>query len=424
MAATPTHQMTRAQKHQITLELILSFIRCMKTKKYSQCPRLLYEIRTSDLREMLLELGPDHLFYRTLLDLLRDPKLEIAHVEGLYNLAVVLSERRNVSGLLAENVIDVIWKFAEVDNTLMQHHACWCFFGIASSAPEHREVCLKRGVLSLVLSRMLKNSVESVADMCGQVIYGMFHLKPVPDPVLTQSFFRDCHQLLKLPEAVLKYVLWAIHFASTADSSFLLDQTFADSLRPLLRGTQASVLIPLTIIIGTVFQQGTNAFDAFLEDLLLPIVHKDPKVRLQTCRGIADYVRDENTIEDMFNQGIYAKVIKLAETDELRVREQAVYCVVRGFGLGGSKQKERLAEMNGLKVLLMHTPIAMQPFNCNLVDCMHSLLDENLDYFLPKMREIRAVKVLYQLLSSPDQVLTSRVANLLGILGDDYSPAD
>jgi hypothetical protein len=178
------------------------------------------------------------------------------------------------------------------------------------------------------------------------------------------------------------------------------------------------------IIVGEVFASGAHEFDEFLPDLLFPLQNREAKVRLQTCRCMADYARDEKTIEEMFEKEIYRALIDHAENDEVRAREQAVYSVVRGFGLGSAAQKKKLAEMGGLKVVLEFTTIAVQPFNCNLIDCMHTLVDEDFAYFIPKLRELHAVRVFYQLMASSDQVLTSRAANLLGIVGDDYTESE
>ena len=169
-----------SSKFEKTMDAVLAFIRCMKARKYGDLNELLYEIRTNDLREMLGELGPRHLFYRRLLDVLRNEKLSECHLEAMYNLAVVLGEKANVPGLLACHVLDVIWPYTKSDDSAMMHHVCWCLFGIAASTPECREVCLQHGVLELAVNTMLSSTHSNVVDMAGQIIYGMSHMRPTP----------------------------------------------------------------------------------------------------------------------------------------------------------------------------------------------------------------------------------------------------
>jgi hypothetical protein len=135
---------------------------------------------------------------------------------------------------------------------------------------------------------------------------------------------------------------------------------------------------------------------------------------------MADFVRDTETIESLLRNGLYSIMIKIAAGDDLRVREQAVYCVLKGFGLGTAEQKKKLTDIEGLAVVLKFTVIAVEPFNCHLMDCLEALVGEDFEYYSTKLRDIGVVKVLYQLLIASDSVVSSKAANLLGLVGDDY----
>lgn len=412
----------RPGKADKTMEYILTFIRYMKSKRYNQCNQLLYDIRTNDLREMLPDLGKDHLFYRTLLDVLKNPSLGSCYNEAMYNLAVVLGDKHNVPALIKHNVFDVILPFTESQDWQMQHRTCWCLFGIAASAPESREVCMKKGVLSLAVNLMLESEHEQVVDICGQIIYGMFHMRPVPDKEDTKPFVQHIERLLKLPETVLKYILWSLHFAATSDPSIYTNLGISSSLRPLMSTTQSTILIPMLIIMAGMFSNDNHEFDPYIKDLLGPLHHQDANVRLQACRTVADYVRDEKTVQGMLDNNIYPRMVEIAGNGDGKVKEQAVYSVLRGFGLGNKEQKRALADLGGLKVILQFTPKAIHPFNCNLLDCMNALTDEDYEFFVAKLKTIDAVPVLYELLASHDQVVNSKAANLLALIGDDYKP--
>jgi hypothetical protein len=415
----------RSAKHEKTMGLILQFLRCMKTKKYADCSQLLYEIRTSDLREMLPELGPNHPFYRLLLDVLKDPKHWDSQPEALYNLAVIVSNKQNVTSLLKLDLIEIVLLYCDQQNSVIQHRALWCLFGIGASTPESRELCLKRGVLAKAISIMLETTSEQVMDMSGQIIYGMFHMRPLPAPALIEPFVEKCTSLLRLPDSPLKYILWALHFVGSdgpGGRELLTKLGLVQYLRPLMKSNQSAVLIPLMIILSHLFHAGSTEFDPFLLDFTSPLGHFDCTVRVQTARSIADYIRGENTIQEMLAKGMYERMIKVAQEDEVRVREQAVYSIVRGFGFGSDNQRRMIADMGGLKALLSFTVLAVQPFLCNLLDCMDALVEEDEQFFIPKMKQVRAVQVLYKLLAFTDQVVTSKAANLLGLIGDGYQP--
>jgi hypothetical protein len=272
---------------------------------------------------------------------------------------------------------------------------------------------------------MLETASEQVMDMCGQIIYGMFHMRPIPPTGLIQPFLDKCTSLLRLPDCVLKYVLWALHFVASegmVGKELLTKLELVQYLRPLMKSNQSAILIPLMIVLSHLFHAGSTEFDPFLADFALVLGHFDSTVRLQAARSVADYVRDNETVQEMLTKGIYEKMIKMAQDDEVRVREQAVYSIVRGFGLGSDVQKRTIAEMGGLKVILHFTLIAVQPFVCNLLDCTESLIEDDEPFFVPKMKQVGAVQVLYKLLALTDQVVTSKAANLLGLIGDGYQP--
>jgi hypothetical protein len=425
-AALPKSSMSslghrRSPKHEITMEHILSFIRCLKTKRYTDCPQLLYDIRTMDLREMLEDLGPGHLFYRSLLDVLKDPRHFAFHSEALYNLAVVLSRKQNVTSLLPLDVVDVVLPYADHSNRYFQYRACWCLFGIASSTPESREVCLRRGVLAKAIALALANpSDPALTDMCGQIIYGMFHMHPPPPAAYAQPFFDNCRGLLRAHDCILKYVLWSLHFCSGSSMAVIAKLPVSAELRALLHSQQVPILIPLLTVLGEMFRDNSQSREEYVQDLTGPLSHPDICVRVQASRTIADYAQDEKTIQDLLVNGLYEIMIQMSEEDDPRVREQAVYTIVRGFGLGSDVQKKVLAEIGGMRAVLDFATIAPQPFSGNLLDCLDSLAEEEDAYFTRKLKEIGAIPILYKLLSFPDQVLTSKASNLLGIVDDTH----
>lgn len=417
-----TYNKRNASKHQKTMESILSFLRCVKGKRYGNLNQLLYDIRTNDLREMLPELGREHLFYRTLLDILRNEQLDSCHCEALYNLAVVLGEKSNVASLVRHGALEVVLLFKDTYNPQLLHNACWCLFGISASSPEMRELCLQNGVLDLAIHLMITSQYDIVIDQCGQILYGIFHMRPIPPSELIQPFYDNASELLKLPEGLLKYVLWAIHFATTGQPEIVDKMNIANSVKPLIKSQQATILIPLIIIIGEFFKREAPELIDFIGELKGPLTHFDTNVRLQACRTVADYVRNEKTVENMLQLGLYDMLIKISKEDDSKVQEQAVYGILRGFGLGSEEQKKRLANLGGLQIILNFSVIAISPFNCNLLDCLDSLINENYEFFSNKLKEVNAVPVLYKLLSSTDQIVNSKAANILGMVGDDYNP--
>jgi hypothetical protein len=419
MSSLAVHR--RSPKHEMTMELIISFIRCLKTKRYTDCSQLLYDIRTTDLRDMLDDLGPGHLFYRSLLDVLKEPRFSSFHPEALYNLAVILSSKPNVASLIPLDVIDILLPYADSSNRQSQHRACWCLFGIASSTPETRELSLRRGVLTKAISLLISNPTEQIADICGQIIYGIFHMRPEPPRPSIQPFFDNCGSLLKSSESVLRYVLWSLHFCAPSSAATIAALPISDALRGLMRSTHVPILLPLLIVLGGLFRDAGRPMDEFIPDLLIPVAHHDFAVRLQASRTIADYVQDERTVGDLLSHGVFEAMVRLAEEDDPRGREQAVYSIVRGFGLGTEPQKKQIADIGGLKVVLEMAAVAPQPFNWNLLDCLGALAEEEDAFFIRRLKQIGAIAALYKMLSLPDQVLTSKASNLLGIVGDVHA---
>ncbi|OHT08277.1 hypothetical protein TRFO_04878 [Tritrichomonas foetus] len=411
----------RNAKYQKTMEYILIFLRHMKSKRYNDIYDLLYNIRTNDLREMLENLGPDHFYYRTVLEILSNPALEYCYSEALYNLAVILGEKANVPALIRHGALDVILSFKASTNNRILHNACWCLFGIAASDPDHRKLCIDNGVLELAVNLMLTSAEDNIVDICGQIIYGIFHMRPYPTYEMAKPFFDHIVELLKLPENSLKYILWSLHFGTTEKPEILKSLNVESCLNPLIKSQQSTLLIPLMIIIAAIFKITSTDLHEYLNALKSPLTHYDANVRLQTCRTVAEYVRNESSIDDMLNGGVYEIVIKMSNEDDQRVKEQAVYAILRGFGLGSRVQKQKLATIGGLEVILNYSAVAASPFNSNLLDCMDSLVEEDYEFFSKKLKEINAVNIFYKLLASNDQVLTSKAANLLGLVGDEYS---
>jgi hypothetical protein len=349
--------------------------------------------------------------------------MQSSYPEALYNLAVVVSEKVNVANLISDSLIDTLLPFTKSTDAIIQHRACWCFFGLAASALEYRDICLRHGVLSMAIDLILANSPHSVIDMCAQIIYGMFHLKPPPRRELIADFFARCPELLQLPESSLKYILWAIHFVSGTSPNPITPE-IVERLRPVLKATQGAVLTPLLVIINGIFVSGCTDLDPHIGEIRSSLTHSDPLVRVQAARAVAEYIRTPSNVAEMFAQGIYPLILRMSENDELNVREQSVYSVLRGFGLGDEGQRRRLADIGGIMAILHFVNLATSPFNCNLLDCLITMTEMDYEFFVPKMHEIEAVPRLYQLIASPDPNMANLAANLLGLVGDEYRPQD
>lgn len=408
-------------KHQKTMDYILSFLRNMKTRRYRDINNLLYNIRTNDLRDLLETLGPDHLFYRYILEVLHNSSLENAHCEALYNLAVILGEKKNVPAIIRRGGIDIILSFKNNPNTRLLHNVCWCLFGIASTEPQYRQLCIDKGVLNLAIELMITREEDSITDIGGQIIYGMFHMRPYPSEEMSKPFFERIPDLLQLNDNSLKYILWSLHFATSSNQEILKKLNIEKSLKPLIKSNQSSSLIPLMIIISDFFKISSSDLHEYLDELKSPLFHTDSNVRLQACRTTAEYARSEKTVNEMLNDGIYEIIITKLNNEDQHIREQAVYAVLRGFGLGSIDDKRKLAELGGLEVITSYLAIAIAPFNSNLLDCLNSLVEEDFEFFTNKLKEINAVSTFYQLLTSHDEALTAKAANLLSLVGDNYS---
>lgn len=407
-------------KHQKTMDYILSFLRCMKTKRYREINTLLYNIRTNDLRELLESLGPDHLFYRTVLEVLQNPNLENAHCEAMYNLAVILGEKKNTHKIIRNGGLDTILSFKDTTNTRLLHNVCWCLFGISSSEPDYRQLCIDNNVLDFAIDLMITNPEDSIIDISGQIIYGIFHMRPYPTESMSKPLFDRISELLQLNERALKYVLWSLHFATASNPEILKKLNIENYLKPLIQSTQSTLLIPLLIILSDFFKYSTSDLHDYLIKLKSPLFHTEANVRLQACRTTAEYARNSQTVDEMLNDGIYDIIINNLNNDDQHVKEQAVYAVLRGFGLGTIEDKRKLAEIGGLDVIISYLAVAASPFNSNLLDCLDSLIEEDFEYFTTKLNQNDAVSALYQLLTSRDEALTAKAANILSLVGDDY----
>lgn len=405
--------------HQKTMEYIILFLRNMKSQRYKSIRDLLYNIRTNDLRELLEQLGRDHLFYRTILEVLQNPDLANCHREALYNLAVVLGEKANVQSMLRHDALNIILSFQNNEDIRTLYNCLWCLFGISSSTPNNRQICIDNGVLEIAINKMISKIDDSITDIGGQVLYGMCHMRPYLTKEMAKPFFDHIPELLSLNENSLKYTLWSLHFSIIENPEMIVDLKIESSLEPLMSSEQNSVLIPLNILVSEVFKFSQSDLNNFLEKLRGPLQHDDSNVRLQACRTTAEYIRNEQSIEEILADGLYEIVIKVAQEDLARVKEQAVYAIIRGYGLGSLDQKKRLSELGGLETILNFSVEAASPFNCNLLDCITSLIEEDKDYFTKKLREIDAPTTLYKLLASYDQALISKAANILAIVGDE-----
>ena len=416
-----SHSNRRISKHQKTMDSILSFIKCIKSKEYEKIGDLLYDIRTNDLRAMLQNLGPNHLYYRSVHQILKNPLLESCYSEALYNLAVILSEKSNVPALVNGGLLESLMQFKNSEDPKILYNACWCLFGIAACDPEHREKCIENGVLELAVDLIRNSQNDSVRDISGQIIYGIFHMRPHPDKIMAKPFFDNIAELLKCPEIVLKYVLWSLHFATSDNPESLKDLHVEPALKNIISSQLPEVLIPLMVIISGLFKMTPDGLDDFLNELKYPLLSQDINVRVQTCRTTAEYIRNTSSVGNMLESGVYETLINIFQEDETIVKEQAVYAILRGFGLGSQNQKHQLANIGGLNVVLTFALEATPPFSYNLLDCLESLIMEDYDFFSNKLREINSVPTLYQLLSSNDQVLAGKAANIIGFVGDSYS---
>ena len=405
-------------QHQKTMEMIINFLRYYKAKQYSLVKQLLYDIRTNDLRDILPDLGTSHLFYRTVIDILKRSEHPELHAEALYNLAVILGEKGNIAPLLRHDVLNVILKFRDSSDPIIIHHMCWCLFGIGSSNVENRELVLQAEVLPLALDIFLHSNTIKNQDMAGQILYGMYHLKPIPTVEQTQPLYDHAKELLSVHNDLLKYSFWILHFATSENPSLLNNLNIVDILCIHLKTKQSILLVPLLIIISNFFKISSPYSNTFLPHLFDPLNNTDANARIQTCRTLADYINGPDNVESLFENGMYAQIITTSKDYKIKIREQAVYVILRGFGLGTKEQKRKLTEMNGLQNILLFVNLAEAPFNANLLDCISTLLEDDYEYYLKMLLSLQAGKVFYQCLSSNDQNMVGKAASLLSIIGD------
>jgi len=413
----------RIHKHEKTMEYILSALKCYKNKDFNKLNDLLYNVRTNDLREMLPELGNNHRYFRVIVQIIGNEALSMCHGEALYNLAVILGYKDNVLPLINEGALDQVIKCVESKDKRILHNTVWCLFGFSASSPETRQICLTKGVLRISIN-ILISETDKIQDIAGQVVYGIFHMKPLPSDELSIALFENGPDLLHIANQALKYVLWSLHFASVDKPDILIRYGIVEHLLPLLKSNQINILIPLLIIIGSLFRTGSNTINECINDLRLPLNHTDIKVRLQACRTIADFINDENSVSNTISSGLYTDIIRISKDDDPTVRQQAVYAILRGFGLGNQDLRRELANIGGLKSVLDYCIVASFPFNCNLLDCLNSLIEFDYDFVVPFLRQLDSVSILYQLLSETEQSVSSKTANLIGLIGDTYKKSN
>ena len=402
------------------MEFILLFLKSWKNKSYDQLNDLLVNIRTGDLREMLPELGTKHRYYSILFNILNNSDLYFCHSEALYNLAVILGHKDFIPDLISDGVLDLVLKFVDSVDKRILFNCIWCLFGLSSSTFESRKICLSKGVLKIAINIMISRT-EKIQDIAGQVLYGIFHLKPLPDLDEMYPLFQHGSDLLKLPESILKYVLWSLHFASITNSQLIIQYELLDYLIPLLKSQNTTILIPLLIIIGSLYKSSINRINLCILELIQPLNHIDVKVKLQTCRTISDFINLEEDVNLLLKKKIFHEIINVCNDEDLYVRQQAVYTILRGFGLGNEEHRRDLANIGGLKAVLEFSLISSFPFNVNLLDCMNSLIEFDYEFMKKKIFELNAVNLLYKLLSDSESIVSSKAANLIGLIGDNYN---
>lgn len=413
------HQQARIRslKHEKTLEIILSALKCFKNREYDKLPDLLYNIRTSDLREMLPELGPGHRYYKTIMKILENDSLFNCQREALYNLAVILGSKENVE-VLSKQALKIALKFVDSKDEQLVHHAAWCLFGIAASSEASRQECLDNDIIPVAL-KLMKHPNEKIQDLAGQIIYGMFHMLPLPTEEESEPLFANCAEILQSQNVPLKYLLWSLHFAIEKYPNKVREHNLTQYFLPHLKTTDSTVLIPLLILIAALFKLDLEIGDS-INEFFQPLDHTELSVRIQACRTLADFVRKSQDIDVLISTGLLERLMKSAVNEETRVREQAVYAIVRCYGLGTLEQRKSVSNLGGTDAIVKFTVIANYPFNCNLVDCLTSLIDSDFQFFAPVLRDMNAVNTLYPLLSNKEPIVASRAANLIGYIGDSY----
>ena len=413
-------QRRRMEEHQKTKEYIISALKAYKNHNLDQLTEFLYQVRTNDLREILPEMEPTHRYFKTVIHILQNPEMEQCHTEALYNLAVFLGRKENVEPLVKEGALDIAFKFLDTKDTALLHHAIWCLFGISASTPETRQQCLDRDILNIALNIMLQHT-DKIQDIAGQIVYGIFHMEPLPTESESEPLFDKSRYLLKLETENIKYLLWSIHFAMQQYTTKVVDYNLVPVIAPHIKDKEPTILIPVLIVISNLFKlEKEDLFLDYLPDMTLPLEHFDVSVRIQACRTLADFIRNSETVETLINDGLLEKAIKISITEEVRVREQAVYAVIRAFGLGTTQQRRKVSELGGTEAVVKFSVIAQYPFNCNLIECLFTLLETDFDFFGPVLKNMDAVSTIYGLLSYPEPIVSSKVANLIGFIGESY----
>ena len=406
--------------HKKTKDYILLALKSFKMQKYDVLNECFYQIRTSDLREIMEEMEPKHRYYKITMNVLKNDQLTMCHKEALYNLAVFLGKKENVVPLIENGALDLAFKFLESQDLTIKHHAIWCLFGIASSTPETRQLCIDRDIINIAMDIMI-TSADKIRDIAGQIIYGIFHMSPLPTEEESEPLFSKSQKVLTIESDSIKYILWSIHFAMESYAQKVIEYKLIPVIVTHLNSKDTSILIPLLIVISNLFKEkGSDELLDCLPNLVIPLDSFDSSVKIQACRTIADFIRDSDTVGRVIETGVLNRIIKAAINEEMRVREQAVYAVIRAFGLGTKEQRRKVSESGGTEVIVKFTTIAQYPFNCNLIDCLSTLLETDFDFFAPALRKLDAVSGLYTLLSSSKPTVSSKAANLIGFIGESY----
>ena len=364
---------------------------------------------------------PNHRYINIVIKILKNEEMSICHKEALYNLAVFLGRKENVEPLVNQGALDIAFHFLDSTDEMTVHHAVWCLFGISASTPKTRQICLDRNILSIALDLMLKYA-DKIQDIAGQIVYGIFHMDPLPTEEEALPLFEKARNILKLKTDNIKYVLWALHFAMQNNPKKALDYDLLPVLVPHLHSEEQAILIPVLIVISNLFtSEHYQELIPYMNDIKTPLTHSDASVRIQACRTIADFIRDTSTIDIIIENEILETIIKISLEEEPRVREQSVYAIVRCFGIGTKPQRRKVSELGGTKAVVQFSVIAQYPFNCNLIECLFSILENDYEFFAPVLKELDTVSTIYPLLSSPEPTVASKTANLIGFLGESYN---
>ena len=409
----------RLQQQKQTMEMIIELLKLWKTQKTSpKLPTMLMEIRTHDLREILPEIGPNHRYFRTLLDILKTTRNEKVIEEALYNLAVIVSEPSTVEPLMEQGIIEIVFDSMRSESTGIVYNSLWVLFGIASTNAETRDVCLGLGVLQKMDDVVKAHDNDDVYDIAGQLLYGMFSIKPLPDKKYVQFVLDHANEYLNTSNKMIKYALWCIFFSVDNDGKKLSSIGIVPRMNELLLSEDDTILNPLLTMFSMLFTTSETREGIAIDKFSSTLYNLDTCVRLKACRALADYENSDETIVTLLDNGLMETVIKLSKEDSVPVKEQGIYVIMKGFGLGSGSTQKRIAEAAAIEVLVDFIPQTYTRYACDIIDCLETLLMGDHGYYMKIHKSINTVQVLYPLLNKKEQQLTSKVANLMALIGE------